>query len=86
MAHELSLPDRERYWTSLASNMTQEMDLWMWDEEAGMHFDLFPNGTRTWLLWRLFRLYGTLVMMLFGLLLQVAARRSRPSLPSTRCS
>ena len=46
MAHELSLPDRERYWTNLASNMTQEMDLWMWDEATGMHYDLFPNGTR----------------------------------------
>lgn len=47
MAAELSLPGRTRYWTSLAANITEEMDRWMWDEATGMHYDLFPNGSRT---------------------------------------
>jgi hypothetical protein len=31
----LSLPDRAVYWTSLAANVTKEMDEWMWDEATG---------------------------------------------------
>ena len=46
MANVLSLPDRVTYWTSLAANVTREMDAYMWDEASGMHYDLFPNGTR----------------------------------------
>ena len=46
MANVLNLPDRVTYWTSLAANVTREMDAYMWDEESGMHYDLFPNGTR----------------------------------------
>jgi neutral trehalase len=46
MAEVLSLSDRVAYWTSLAANITREMDELMWDEDAGMHFDLFFNGTK----------------------------------------
>ena len=47
MATELGLgAARAEHWTALATNITREMDELMWDEEAGMHFDLFFNGTR----------------------------------------
>ncbi len=47
IAKELNLPARAAYWTALATNVTQEMDEHMWDEATGLHYDLFPNGTRT---------------------------------------
>ena len=31
----------------LQANITREMDELMWDEESGMHYDLFLNGSRT---------------------------------------
>ena len=47
IANELQLPAREAYWNSLAANVTREMDEYMWDEDTGMHYDLYPNGSRT---------------------------------------
>ena len=31
----------------MQANITREMDELMWDEESGMHYDLFLNGSRT---------------------------------------
>ena len=47
LAAELKLPARAAYWSSLAQNVTLEMDEYMWDDATGMHYDLFPSGSHT---------------------------------------
>ena len=45
MATELGLSDRSAHWTSLAANITDEMNTLLWDESTGFYYDRYFNGT-----------------------------------------
>ena len=46
MACLLELPDRAKYWTETANNITQAMITHLWDEEDQFFYDRWFNGTR----------------------------------------
>jgi len=45
IATELGLSDRAAHWTSLAVNVTNEMNTLLWDESTGFYYDRYFNGT-----------------------------------------
>jgi hypothetical protein len=45
IANLIGLPERAMYWKALATNVTNEMDELMWDEESGFYYDMWFNGT-----------------------------------------